>query len=78
MKSKYIIFGLLILVAISAAAGGLYYRNVILKHDKGFMLTPVKKDGAALMDASDELQNDKDVVLAAVKQDGYTSKYASR
>ncbi len=37
----------------------------------------LKKDGFVLKHVSDTIKNDKDVVLAAVQQDGYTLEYAS-
>lgn len=41
-------------------------------------MTAVKQNGEALIFASDELKNDKEVVMAAVKQNGEALKYASR
>lgn len=37
-------------------------------NDKEYMLTTVEKDGEALRFASEELQNDRDIILAAVKE----------
>ena len=41
------------------------------------MLAAVTQNGNALQYASDELKNDKDVVLAAVTQNGNALGYAS-
>ncbi len=38
----------------------------------------VKRNGKLLKDMSEELQNNKDVVLEAVKQYGYSLVYASK
>ncbi len=38
-----------------------------MKNDKDFVLTLVKKNGLALKYASKELQNDKEIILAAIK-----------
>ncbi len=37
-----------------------------MKNDKDFVLTVVKKNGRALEYASKELQNDKEITLAAI------------
>jgi hypothetical protein len=41
------------------------------------MLAVVNKDGAALYYASDELKSDRDVVLAAVNNNGLALEYVS-
>ncbi|KAG2388595.1 hypothetical protein C9374_000034 [Naegleria lovaniensis] len=45
-------------------------------YDKDIMLEAVKKDGYALIFASKELQNDPELVMEALKCNGYVSEYS--
>ena len=45
--------------------------------NKEYLLAAVKKDGRELRFASQDLRNDKDVVLAAIINKGYAFEYAS-
>ena len=47
-----------------------------LLQDKAFVLNLVKADGASLAHADLKLSKDKDVVLAAIRQDGLAYVYA--
>ena len=42
------------------------------------VLEAIKGEGVALRDASEELKGDRDVVMAAVRQDGTALQYAGR
>jgi hypothetical protein len=42
------------------------------------ILKTVQVDGLILVHASDELRNDREVVLTAIKQNGLALKYASK
>ena len=48
----------------------------VLRHDLGDS-ADLKQNGNALRFASDELQDDEEVVFAAVKKNGMSLKYAS-
>ncbi len=41
-----------------------------MKDNNDIVLTAVKKNGFALISASEKLKNDKNIVLEAVSQDG--------
>ncbi len=48
-----------------------------LLHDREFILTVVKVEGLALTDEVPHFQNDKEIVMAAVMQNGWALQFTS-
>jgi hypothetical protein len=66
-----------VLMAVNETVDAIEFMAPVLQHKKPFILDLVRTDGRRLLHVDEEWQYDKEVLRAAVIQDGQTLKWAS-